>query len=447
MSSTDATAAVVDHLESMSTLHPDQSETYTSLSNYLSHRLYHQLSTLALSHVSDPSNVRPNEDGSSSFLSLYVKVILPVSKRLNQLTFARVAAAVSRSLLLDGGAVAVDASAGRTLLEDLLAPGVLDAPAATYAECSLHLFSIEGAGPGAADFPCNVSTVDSSAVSAAGLALGKRRSLIETEGGNDIDNINNNNNAGGFLPLDGPDAAIVRARYHLAAAAYRRIVGPPSSFYSEAIRYLRYAGPIGSIPLERRQSLASDLCVAALSTSGGGVSELTGAVHRHGPLLDSLVGTKRAWLPELMRAAVTGDVSDANRILSERGEDVEEVWPGAGKGVCDGVRVAREKVSLLALAAMAFERPPHDRTIALSEIAERVGVTLENVEGLVMRALSLGLVRGEMDGVDGTLDVTYVVPRVLNSDQTRDLADRFETWAGKVEKIRDVMAENVPAYG
>merc|ERR1719222_1791175 len=69
--------------------------------------------------------------------------------------------------------------------------------------------------------------------------------------------------------------------------------------------------------------------------------------------------------------------------------------------------------------------PSAERTLYFTDIAERISVPLEQVEWVIMRALSLGLIKGGMDQIDGTVSVTWVVPRVLNQAQLKALANRF----------------------
>jgi len=50
-----------------------------------------------------------------------------------------------------------------------------------------------------------------------------------------------------------------------------------------------------------------------------------------------------------------------------------------------------------------------------------------------MRAMSLGLVKGTMDGVEGSVSITWVQPRVLDRDQLRLLQDQLSTWVDKTK--------------
>lgn len=57
--------------------------------------------------------------------------------------------------------------------------------------------------------------------------------------------------------------------------------------------------------------------------------------------------------------------------------------------------------------------PSGDRSITFDAIALAANLPVDQVELLIMRALSLGLIRGLLDQVEGTLRVTWVQPRVL----------------------------------
>jgi 26S proteasome regulatory subunit N9 len=52
-----------------------------------------------------------------------------------------------------------------------------------------------------------------------------------------------------------------------------------------------------------------------------------------------------------------------------------------------------------------------------------------------MKALSLNLIRGSIDQVDQTVNVTWVQPRVLDRDQIDGMRKRLDTWNRDVNKI------------
>ena len=66
---------------------------------------------------------------------------------------------------------------------------------------------------------------------------------------------------------------------------------------------------------------------------------------------------------------------------------------------------------------MTFKRPATNRQMTFEEIAEEAQLPVGEVELLVMRALSLGLVKGSIDQVEAKVHMTWVQPRVLDRDQ------------------------------
>jgi 26S proteasome regulatory subunit N9 len=48
-----------------------------------------------------------------------------------------------------------------------------------------------------------------------------------------------------------------------------------------------------------------------------------------------------------------------------------------------------------------------------------------------MRAMSLGLIKGSMDEVKQSFDVTWVQPRVLDKNQLGHLCGQLDSWLDK----------------
>ena len=53
------------------------------------------------------------------------------------------------------------------------------------------------------------------------------------------------------------------------------------------------------------------------------------------------------------------------------------------------------------------------------------------VDWVLMRALSLGLIKGKMNEVEQTINATWVQPKVLNMDQIKEMEKVMEIWSTK----------------
>lgn len=82
-------------------------------------------------------------------------------------------------------------------------------------------------------------------------------------------------------------------------------------------------------------------------------------------------------------------------------------------------RKLREKITILALMEIIARLPSDEHVVQLKSIAERTKLTVDGAEFLVMKALSVHLIEGAIDQVDGTVRISWVQPRVLLLPQAR----------------------------
>jgi 26S proteasome regulatory subunit N9 len=95
----------------------------------------------------------------------------------------------------------------------------------------------------------------------------------------------------------------------------------------------------------------------------------------------------------------------------------------------------KEKITLLALMELAARRPALGRVLTFDDVAAATHLPPDQVEWLLMRALALGLIDGDMDEVARTVNVTYVKPRVLDAQQIKALADGVRVWRAKADAM------------
>jgi len=437
----DKTAPALESLNKLSSAQPDLEPFYSKFSSQLSRKLYHQLNLSIYAFVSDhdektnaPINLR-KDDKDNNFYTLYSQVLSCVENKVNPLTLSRIANCVANSLLVGTGESSNLNSSCRAVLDDLLVNLKKDRdpkmdgnlPARLYTESKLHLLSLnlaEGASTDSGNVAmedATTSTIDSLFADVKKFLKEKEPILAELANGTES------------------DVAIVHSAYYQCAMAYRKAVGPPEAYYAQAIQYLHYS-PLDSISHRSKLKIATDLSLAALT--GEGVYNFGEVVHNNKAILDTLEGTDNEWLVKLMYASANGDVAGLDTISTTYATAI-----AAQPALVNRANVVKEKIALLALVNMVFERDPHDRTLTFEDIAGRIQMPSLQVELFIMRALSLGLIKGSMDQVDGTVDVTWVMPRVLDGVQMGALAGRFGEWAVKVNKTSEYMGERVPTFG
>ncbi|XP_033101352.1 26S proteasome non-ATPase regulatory subunit 13-like isoform X2 [Anneissia japonica] len=217
----------------------------------------------------------------------------------------------------------------------------------------------------------------------------------------------------------------VHGRFYDLSSTYYKIMGNHANYYRDALRFLGCMS-IDDLPEDVKKERAFNLCLAALL--GDGIYNF-GELLAH-PILDSLKGTDKNWLVDLLYAFNSGNL--------DRFEELSSTWKQQPDLAVRELNL-RQKICLLCLMEMTFTRPANNRSITFQEIADATKLEMNEVEILVMKALSLGLVKGSIDQVDAKVHMTWVQPRVLDKQQISIMQERLVNWCEDVKSMQNLV--------
>ncbi|THH04133.1 hypothetical protein EW145_g5747 [Phellinidium pouzarii] len=226
--------------------------------------------------------------------------------------------------------------------------------------------------------------------------------------------------------LDGVDPA-VNAAYYSVAADYYKAKAEYAPYYKNSLLYLACVDPATDLSPEDAVSRAHDLSISALL--GDSIYNF-GELLMH-PILSSLDSTPHEWIKKLLFTFNAGDIGkfEALAPLFSREPILQENYP-----------FLRQKICLMALIESVSKRNANNRTMQFQTIAEETRLPVDEVEHLVMKALSLKLIRGSLDEVGQTAQINWVQPRVLDREQIGVLADRLKAWTDKLKTVEQRIA-------
>jgi 26S proteasome regulatory subunit N9 len=172
-----------------------------------------------------------------------------------------------------------------------------------------------------------------------------------------------------------------------------------------------------------RIAQAHDLSVAALL---GETVYNFGELLMH-PVLESIATeTQFGYLVATLQAFNAGDHVQFEKLL-----------PALSSNPILATRIdfLRQKMCLMALVECVFLALKSSRTIPFALISEASRVPLGEVEFLLIKALSLGLIRGTIDELSQALSVEWVQPRVLDRRQLVDLRAAIQAWKARITSV------------
>ncbi|CAO3589089.1 unnamed protein product [Absidia cylindrospora] len=213
----------------------------------------------------------------------------------------------------------------------------------------------------------------------------------------------------------------ISASFYRVSAEYFKSQADYVQYYKNALLFLACVN-VDGMPTAERMERAYDLAMAALL--GDSIYNF-GELLMH-PVLDSLTNTEHDWLRTLLFTFNNGDIGK-----------FEALGPHFSKQplLQQNSAALNQKICLMSLIEAVFRRSGDNRVIPFSEIASETRLPIDEVEHLVMKALSINLLKGSIDQVDQLVAVTWVQPRVLDKTQIDGMRRKLEDWNNQVKKI------------
>jgi len=225
---------------------------------------------------------------------------------------------------------------------------------------------------------------------------------------------------------------IIYSEFYKAYALYFDRRRDYEQFYQYALQYLAYTPE--SI-IEARDKIEWSIKMGMAVLLGKTIYNIGELVEKD--ILKSLTNTEYIWLYNLLQAMDNAKVSEFLNAIQEYRPKIEAI-----PEIKESMEYIHVKIKILALLDLVFRRQKEDRTITFSTVAKITEVKEEEVEWLLIKAMSLDLIRGEIDQVDATVKITWVKPRTLDPQRIQIVRDTIDKWKNKVQGILKDLEEN-----
>jgi len=364
---------VTNYLDTQRNIHPELADRYTELADLYKKKLWHQL-TIKVEEIIAIKEIQNEE-----LLQFYLKFIKDFEGRINKLSLVKMCIIISNQIHdLSSSIEFIQSVSDKQYVKDDV-------------EAYLLVLSV------LAGMRLRAGQID------------QCKSILETA----------KTRMEGVAGVD----SLVYSAYYKVWADYNKTQNSSVEFYRNALTYLTYVNT-ETLSDTEKMSLAFDLSIAAL---------VSDSIYNFGELLAndillSLAGTPVEWLVDLLKIFNSGDINGYENLVVKHREQLQ-----AHPALVSDAALLIQKISILALMELAFKRPSDKRTIPFADISTATKLPVKEVEPLVMRALSLKLVRGTLDELDQTFNVTWVQPRVLDIQQISSMKDRLQDWTKKVQ--------------
>jgi len=156
------------------------------------------------------------------------------------------------------------------------------------------------------------------------------------------------------------------------------------------------------------------------------------------PVFTALQGTPNDWLYQLIKTYNTGNIQLYEDTMKKFGGNI-----ASNNTLNQNGKTLNEKIRIMALLELIFSLPKNDRNVPFSAVSKVTALSPSDVEPLLMRAMSLSLIKGSIDEIEKVVRINWVVPRVLDLGRVEIMKDKIEHWNKSLEDlIKSIENEN-----
>mmetsp|Transcript_43443 Transcript_43443/g.41900 ORF Transcript_43443/g.41900 Transcript_43443/m.41900 type:complete len:174 (+) Transcript_43443:628-1149(+) len=153
-------------------------------------------------------------------------------------------------------------------------------------------------------------------------------------------------------------------------------------------------------------------------------------------IIHSLKDSDFEWLYDLLLSLGHGKISDFEAAIRKHSEIIQR-FPNIVKEL----EHLKNKVRIIAFLELLFECDKDDRSLKFERIGQHCLLPKEEVEFLVMKSMSLNLVRGMIDEVDEVTHIDWILPRYLNLNHLSIMNNKLRDWEDKMGNIVNMCSD------
>ncbi|CEP21675.1 unnamed protein product [Cyberlindnera jadinii] len=214
--------------------------------------------------------------------------------------------------------------------------------------------------------------------------------------------------------------------YYSTNSEYYKVKSDYNNFYYQSLLYLSTV-TLDDLSVVDQQRLAYELSISAL---------LADKIYNFGellihPILSTLKGSDYNWLVDLLYSLNSGNIEQFSANLGHLEKNPL---------LKNSESFLKQKICLMTLVELVFSKSI--RIISFKDVSKATKLSLDEVEHLVMRALSLGLLKGSIDQISQTISISWVQPRIISQEQIANMKQKLVEWDANVSKLGHFMEQN-----
>lgn len=237
----------------------------------------------------------------------------------------------------------------------------------------------------------------------------------------------------------------LHAQYYRISLQYYKVIGNAQLFLHFSLLFLAYMKEdsnqkSSSLSTYEKTILASDICLAALlSDCCYNFSEIIDH-----PLIETLFGNPEYdWLYQMISIFNLGSLQKWNSFISRHKSLFMK-----HKTISNSIAFLEQKIRLMALIEFVFKGKEDSesvnggeyqmkRILTFEAICEYCDIAMDECEYILIRAFSLGIIKGIIDECAKTVQILYIVPRSLNVTQVAQLEKKMGMWLNKIQSFQE----------